>query len=101
MNNNLTEVVFILDRSGSMCGLEADTIGGFNSMLQQQRQGEGQVYISTILFDDKAEVLLGLVICLLCVIDQLALILNRAPSRYRRSPRRILMNSSIQPSGVT
>lgn len=41
MNNNLTEVVFILDRSGSMSGLEADTIGGFNSMLQQQRKGEG------------------------------------------------------------
>lgn len=57
MNNNLTEVVFILYRSGSMSGLEADTIGGFNSMLQQQRKGEGQVYISTILFDDKAEVL--------------------------------------------
>lgn len=41
MNNYLTEVVFILDRSGSMSGLEADTIGGFNSMLQQQRKGEG------------------------------------------------------------
>jgi len=41
MNNNLTEVVFILYRSGSMSGLEADTIGGFNSILQQQRKGEG------------------------------------------------------------
>ncbi len=57
MNRNLTEVVFILDRSGSMSGLEADTIGGFNSMLEQQRKGEGEVYISTILFDDKVEVL--------------------------------------------
>ncbi len=57
MNMNLTEVVFILDRSGSMSGLESDTIGGFNSMLEQQRKGEGQVYISTILFDDKVEVL--------------------------------------------
>ncbi len=57
MNRNLTEVVFILDRSGSMSGLEADTIGGFNSMLQQQRKGEGEVYISTVLFDDRVEVL--------------------------------------------
>lgn len=57
MRKGLTEVVFILDRSGSMSGLEADTIGGFNSMLQQQRKGKGKVYISTILFDDKVEVL--------------------------------------------
>ncbi len=57
MNKNLTEVVFILDRSGSMSGLEADTIGGFNSMLKQQRRGEGEVYISTVLFDDKVQVL--------------------------------------------
>ncbi|MDO4632880.1 MAG: VWA domain-containing protein [Eubacteriales bacterium] len=57
MKKNLTEVVFILDRSGSMSGLEADTIGGFNSMLERQRKGEGEVYISTVLFDDKVEVL--------------------------------------------
>lgn len=57
MNRDLTEVVFILDRSGSMSGLEADTISGFNSMLEKQRRGEGEVYISTILFDDKVEVL--------------------------------------------
>ncbi len=57
MNRNLTEVVFILDRSGSMSGLESDTIGGFNSMLNQQRKGEGEVYISTVLFDDRVEVL--------------------------------------------
>ncbi len=57
MRKGLTEVVFILDRSGSMSGLEADTIGGFNSMLDRQRKGEGEVIISTVLFDDKTEVL--------------------------------------------
>ncbi len=57
MRKGLTEVVFILDRSGSMSGLESDTIGGFNSMLGQQRKGEGKVLISTVLFDDKVEVL--------------------------------------------
>ncbi len=57
MAKNITEVVFILDRSGSMAGLESDTIGGFNSMLKRQRTGEGKVYISTILFDDVSEVL--------------------------------------------
>ena len=57
MNKNLTELVFILDRSGSMNGLESDTIGGFNSMLEQQRKEEGEVLISTVLFDDKVEVL--------------------------------------------
>ncbi len=53
----LTEVVFILDRSGSMNGLEKDTIGGFNGMLEKQRQVEGEVLISTVLFDDFCEVL--------------------------------------------
>lgn len=53
----LTEVVFILDRSGSMNGLEKDTIGGFNGMLEKQRQIEGEVLISTVLFDDLCEVL--------------------------------------------
>ncbi|MBQ0027296.1 MAG: VWA domain-containing protein [Lachnospiraceae bacterium] len=57
MRKGLTEVVFILDRSGSMRGLEADTIGGFNSMLEEQAREEGEAYISTILFDDKSEVL--------------------------------------------
>lgn len=46
-----TEVVFILDRSGSMSGLESDTIGGFNSMLEKQRKIEGEVFVSTVLFD--------------------------------------------------
>ena len=53
----LTEIVFILDRSGSMNGLEKDTIGGFNGMLEKQKQVEGDVLISTVLFDDKCEVL--------------------------------------------
>lgn len=57
MRKGLTEVVFILDRSGSMSGLEADTIGGFNSMIEKQRKEEGEAYISTILFDDQTEVL--------------------------------------------
>ena len=47
MKKGLTEVVFILDRSGSMAGLEKDTIGGFNAMLEKQRLGEGQALIST------------------------------------------------------
>ena len=53
----LTEVVFILDRSGSMNGLEQDTIGGFNSVLSKQKEGEGEVLVSTVLFDNKCEVL--------------------------------------------
>lgn len=57
MRKGLTEVVFILDRSGSMRGLEADTIGGFNSMIEKQRREEGEAYISTVLFDDRTEVL--------------------------------------------
>ena len=57
MRKGLTEIVFILDRSGSMSGLEADTIGGFNSMIKKQQKEEGEAYISTILFDDETEVL--------------------------------------------
>lgn len=57
MRKGLTEVVFILDRSGSMSGLEADTIGGFNSMIQKQKKEDGEAYISTVLFDDRTEVL--------------------------------------------
>ena len=57
MRKGLTEVVFILDRSGSMSGLEADTIGGFNSMLEKQKKEEGEAIVSTVLFDDKTEVL--------------------------------------------
>ncbi|MBQ5625286.1 MAG: VWA domain-containing protein, partial [Phascolarctobacterium sp.] len=53
----LTEVVFILDRSGSMNGLEKDTIGGFNSVLTKQKEVEGDVLVSTVLFDDRCQVL--------------------------------------------
>jgi len=57
MNANMTELVFILDRSGSMGGLEGDTIGGFNSMLQKQQAEPGECRITTILFDHEYEVL--------------------------------------------
>ena len=55
--NSITELVFILDRSGSMSGLEADTIGGFNAMIEKQRKEEGECYVSTVLFDNDSEVL--------------------------------------------
>ena len=55
MRKNLTEIVFILDRSGSMSGLEADTIGGFNSMIERQKSAEGEALISTVLFDNTSE----------------------------------------------
>lgn len=55
--NNITELVFILDRSGSMAGLESDTIGGFNAMIEKQKKQDGDCYVSTILFDDESEVL--------------------------------------------
>jgi len=57
MKNNITELVFILDRSGSMSGLEADTIGGFNSLIEKQRKQDGECYVSTILFDNDSQVL--------------------------------------------
>jgi len=57
MKKNLTELVFILDRSGSMCGLESDTIGGFNSMLKKQQAEPGECRITTVLFDDEYEIL--------------------------------------------
>ena len=57
MKKNLTELVFILDRSGSMAGLEGDTIGGFNAMLQKQRGEPGEAVISTVLFDNETEVI--------------------------------------------
>ena len=57
MKKNLTELVFILDRSGSMRGLEADTIGGYNSLLDKQRVEEGEAIVSTVLFDDEQNVL--------------------------------------------
>ena len=54
--NNITEVVFILDRSGSMYGFEKDTIGGFNSTIQKQKEIEGTVLVSTVLFDNDCQV---------------------------------------------
>ena len=57
MKKNLTELVFILDRSGSMSGLESDTIGGYNSMLEQQRKLKGECVITTVLFDNCYELL--------------------------------------------
>ena len=53
----MTELVFILDRSGSMSGLEKDTIGGFNSMIEKQRREPGEAYVSTVLFDNRSEVI--------------------------------------------
>ena len=55
--NNITELVFILDRSGSMAGLESDTIGGFNGMIQKQKKQEGACWVSTVLFANQSEVL--------------------------------------------
>lgn len=57
MKKGLTELVFILDRSGSMSGLEDDTIGGYNSLLERQKKEDGEAAITTVLFDDKYELL--------------------------------------------
>ena len=57
MKKNLTEMVFILDKSGSMSGLEADTIGGFNGMIEKQKKEEGEALVSTVLFSDESRVL--------------------------------------------
>lgn len=57
MNKNLTEIIFLLDRSGSMSGLENDTIGGFNSFIERQCQLEGDTLLTTVLFDDQYQVL--------------------------------------------
>ena len=56
MKNNITEIVFILDKSGSMSGFEADTIGGFNSAVEKQKEADGKVYVSTVLFDNNCDV---------------------------------------------
>ena len=57
MKKNLTELVFILDRSGSMAGLEGDTIGGFNAMIEKQKNEPGEAYVSTVLFDNESIVI--------------------------------------------
>ncbi len=56
IKNNVTELVFILDRSGSMSGLESDTIGGFNAMIEKQKKEDGICLVSTVLFDDESKV---------------------------------------------
>ena len=55
--NNITELIFILDRSGSMSGLESDTIGGFNSLIEKQKKQDGECIVSTVLFDDESRVI--------------------------------------------
>ena len=55
MKNNISELVFILDRSGSMRGLEGDTIGGFNSLIEKQKKVEGKCFVTTVLFDNRSE----------------------------------------------
>lgn len=57
MNNNLTEIIFLLDRSGSMAGLESDTVGGFNTFVKKQSELDGDTILTTVLFDDEYEVL--------------------------------------------
>ena len=57
MKKNLTELVFILDRSGSMAGLEGDTIGGFNAMIEKQKREPGEALVSTVLFDNETQVI--------------------------------------------
>ena len=57
MENKLTELVFILDRSGSMNGLEKDTIGGFNTMIEKQKKEEGNVHVTTVLFNHQVNLL--------------------------------------------
>lgn len=57
MKKGLTEIVFILDKSGSMSGLEADTIGGYNSFLERQKKEEGEAFVSTVLFSDRSHVI--------------------------------------------
>ncbi|MFN7249690.1 MAG: vWA domain-containing protein [Anaerobacillus sp.] len=57
MKTNLTEIIFLLDRSGSMAGLERDTIGGFNSFIERQTKLEGDTVVTTVLFDDKYEII--------------------------------------------
>jgi hypothetical protein len=57
MNKNLTEIIFLLDRSGSMAGLEDDSIGGFNAFVKKQSELEGETLVTTVLFDDEYEVL--------------------------------------------
>lgn len=56
MKNNVTEIVFILDKSGSMAGFETDTVGGFNATIEKQKKEEGRAYVSTVLFNTESEI---------------------------------------------
>ena len=56
MNNNITELIFILDRSGSMAGMEEDVVGGFNSMIEKQKTVPGKAYVTTVLFSNRMEI---------------------------------------------
>ena len=81
----MTELVFILDRSGSMAGLEADTIGGFNAMIEKQKREPGPALVSTVLFSNESEV----------IHDRLPL--DRVPPMTEREyfPRGCTANSSM------
>lgn len=57
IKNNITELVFILDKSGSMTGLESDTVGGFNAMIKRQKEAEGECFVTTVLFNENSTVL--------------------------------------------
>ena len=57
MKKNLTDMIFILDKSGSMSGLESDTIGGFNSMIEKQRKEDGEANVTTVLFDNRIDII--------------------------------------------
>lgn len=87
-----TELVFILDRSGSMGGLERDTIGGFNSVLRKNKEQEGDAIVSTVLFDDRIEVI--------CDREQIGKV---APSRRRSTTSAVARHCSTPlaaPSGT-
>ncbi len=102
--NALTELVFILDRSGSMSGLESDTIGGYNSLLEKQKQEPGEALVTTVLFDDKAELLhdrLNLKEILpmtekeyfvrgtTALLDAVGLTINKVVEQTRRTPKEL------------
>ena len=80
-NNNLTELVFILDRSGSMSGLESDTIGGFNAMIAKQKKEDGEAYVSTVLFDTRISLRQR---C--CAITSVAMLSTRVSIVFTRLP---------------
>ena len=94
MKKNCTEIVFIIDRSGSMQGLEKDTIGGFNSMIEKQKQQEGEVLISTVLFNGQSFVLHDRV-----SLDEIALMSEEEYSVYGCTALLDALGSSIHHIG--